>query len=186
MHNGSSIKIPYNSFPHISQTFIDEVFIRTHLCLNSIEIITRNKVERSIKSQFHKLEFIDYVMVRFSIMEFQVLFDGNSNLSLSLHKNKKKNNLILQRAKLRKIFPTLQNDKFSILYNRIQDTLYKNKELMYQLEWTRNNKLAHASISWFDKNIMEINSRKFPLEQFRKLIEDFQNILIDICFLDIE
>jgi hypothetical protein len=178
------IKIPYNSFPDISKKFIDEFCVRTDLCLKALIVLSNyKKKEHKTSSEFHEIELIKYITARFIVIELFALLDGNSDLSIYFHKNEKRTKIFIQPTKLKKLFPSLSERMFSILYKRLQLTINKHKDLLFKLDWTRNNKLAHAGISWFEKTKNEISPGRFPVQETIDLITELQKIFSDVSFV---
>jgi len=175
--------MPYGKFPDISQKFIDEVFIRTESSINALDIISIYKAKKSNnKTEFREFQLIQYMTVRFLIMEFFALLDG-SELSINLHKDKQGFHFKVQTAKLRKLFPSLSTNKFNKLNRELMTIIKRYDDLLSKLEWTRNYKIAHANISWFDINDNEIKvNKKFPIKRLNDFITEFQSFFVNIGF----
>src|SRR3989344_920868 len=166
------MKILYDQFPAISQEFVDEVFIRTTLALDALNFSPLYSANFSKKEEYKKLKLIRYVTFRFAIVEFLALIDGSSRLSITLEKNIRENQIKVQKVKLKKLFPSLSNNKFGKLYKKIQSFFKKHRQITFDFLWNRHNRIAHANISWY-----EYEDKKFRRDRVKNLkvfIEEFQ------------
>lgn len=174
----------YNS-PLITIEFIDEVFIRTLLSLEALDtLISYMGKAPKEKKEIKEFKFIRYMARHFAVVEFCALFDGKSRLSIKIEKDKNNFKMKVQGSKLKKLFPSFPKNKLNKLRKRLDSILEKNKELMFKLIWTRNNKIAHANISYFEyfNKEKEIEYRKSAIEHFKKLIEKIQFLFEEIMF----
>ncbi|MCX6757684.1 MAG: hypothetical protein NTZ44_02265 [Candidatus Nomurabacteria bacterium] len=183
--NENNIITPYESFPKVSKDFIDEVFARTNLCLEAINLISsyqkrfpKNKVE------LNEFKIIKYISRYFIIVEFCSLFDGGSNLSINLQKQKNNFNIKVQKLKLKKLFPSLTTKQFNILHKRLESLVKQHKDLLFKLMWTRHNKVAHANVSFYEDSDEEMKYDKKIILNLKTFIEEFQFFFSEIGFND--
>ena len=182
---GDNTRIEYYDLPAVSQEFIDEVFIRTKLCLDALEILSSvQKNTFKNKSELSKKELLSYMICNFVITELYALFDGSSKLSINLEKNREMTRINIQKMKLRKIFPSFSTIKLNILHKNIESLVVEYKDIILKLIWTRHNKSAHANISYFEHSDKELRYRKDFVKRLPKFIEAFQLIFIKIGFED--
>lgn len=174
----------YNS-PLITMEFIDEVFIRTLLSLEALDTLISymEKVPKG-KREVGEFKFIRYMSRHFAIVEFCALFDGKSRLSLKIEKDKDNLEIKIQSSKLKKLFPSFPKNKLNRLHEKLNSIFKKNKKLMFKLIWTRNNKIAHANISYFEflNKEKEIEYRKSVIEDLKKFIEEIQFLFEGVMF----
>jgi hypothetical protein len=176
-------KTPYLNFPEISQEFIDEIFVRTKLCLDSLEMIStyQTKLHKN-KQEFNEFRLIKYIAGRFVIIELFALFDGRGKLSIMLGEDK--NGLLtkVQTVRLRKLFPSLKTKQFLSLQKKLESLFRKHGDFVSQLKLARNLKIAHAGISYFDDSYKNIKIQNIPSKQFINFIEEFQLLFTSVGF----
>lgn len=184
------LKTPYYSLPTISQEFIDEVFMRTKLCLDALEtfnLLIKEDVlidKKNSKNNLEKISLIRYIIGHFVTTEFFALFDGSSRLSLNLEKDKTRKVTKVQKLKLQKLFPSLSSSSLNKLHKKIQGIIKNNEDIFFKLMWTRHNKLVHANISFFEKNQEELKYNRVILTRLPKFLEDFQSVFTSVGFDD--
>lgn len=173
----------YATFPEISQEFIDEVFIRTKLCLDVLEVIStyQTKVHKN-KQEFNEYRLIKYIAGRFIIIELFALFDGRGKLSIILQKDNNNLSTKVQTLKLKKLFPTLKTKQFNNLQKKLESLFRRHGDFISQLKWARNLKIAHAGISHFDDSYKNIKLQNIPAKQFINFIEEFQLLFSSVGF----
>lgn len=174
--------IPYDSFPLISMIFVEEMRYRASSAMMTFELSTTfDKKKSKDFEENYENDLVSYVALNFSIVEIATILDGRGKLSIKLSKNRS-GVYIVDRARLKRLLPSLSSKEFERIYKKISDLISKNSELVERILYTRHNKLAHASIpnSVFDSSLLYQFS--FPKRKFRSFINKFESIAYSIIF----
>jgi len=179
----------------ISDQFCNEVYYRTESAMNAIDILIyfrQTKKETAIKGLTlitHDLWRADemrksilYISPRHALLEMATLIDGNGELSLHLSKQKKNGtHYKIQKDKLRKLFSSLDDHLFNILYTELSNLIKRNSHLIDRILKTRHERVAHAGKSSYELDKVMLSSVRFPKKKFYKFAMEFQGVIMRVC-----
>jgi hypothetical protein len=170
---------PYDQFPKISRDFSNEAIARVRSACGAIDILWdyQGKRPRS-EIEYNQFRSICYIMARFAILELCTLLDGSGELSLVLHRDKR-GKYSVQRARLRRLYPSLSADQLNHLQRKLDELLAQNTSLVKRLLHSRHNRIAHARQSSYTFDPMVLTSIRFPKQRCYQFAGKLQQIVFE-------
>jgi len=168
-------------FPEITETLLNEVYYRTESIQRCLDLFIKySKLYKKNEYQHSEFASIKYISCRFAVLEFTALFDGTGNLSIKLHK---RNNVYTsQKQSLEKFFPHYSSSQIIGLKEELDKILKKRSPLIFRALETRNEKLAHASVSKYHYRRKHLSSFRFPTANLYNAASDIQRLFGKIMF----
>lgn len=174
--------IAYESWNKKSQEFVNEVHYRVGSAIIAVEILLKYKKLKPKKSDdYYEFMSLKYICSTFAIMELATLFDGTGVYSIKLHKDKN-SKYLPQKSSVKKHFPNTTIKEFNSIYGRLSDLFIKNSQLIDKILVTRNEYIAHASKSSYEKKERHIQSTRFPIRKFCNFAYELRSVINQSAF----
>jgi len=170
--------LQYDSFSKLSKEFVDEIHFRAMHALVALDLFDSYLKKKTDKYD-HKI--IVHIAFHYAISEIATLIDGSGRLSMKLSKNQK-GAYTLDKNRLRKLLPSLTQNNFIKIYNKISKLITDNNRLVERILYTRHNRIAHAGISSHELNPEVLVYYYSPTKNLRRFADKLESLAYELIF----